>query len=88
MEHPLVSFIIPVRNLENLLDRCIQSILNQSYSNFEIIAVENGSTDSSWEILLSRRKSIIDRPFQLTDMLEFPQQKFRLKNIRVNMFAL
>lgn len=65
---PLVSLIIPVRNLEKLLERCIQSILNQSYCNYEIIAVENGSIDSSWEILLAMSKTDDRiRPFQLTD---------------------
>lgn len=70
MVSPLVSFIIPVRNLEYLLDRCIQSILNQNYSNYEIIAVENGSTDSTWEILLSLSKNDNRiRPFQLTNIV-------------------
>lgn len=65
---PLVSFIVPVRNLENLIERCIRSIQEQSYTDFEIIAVENGSTDASWNKLLnlsSTDKRI--RPFRLTD---------------------
>lgn len=81
---PLVSFIIPVRNLEKLLDRCIQSILNQSYSNYEIIAVENGSTDSSWEILLDLSKTDDRiRPFQLTDCVGVSAARnFALEKIR------
>lgn len=69
-EYPLVSFIIPVRNLEILLKRCIQSIQNQKYSNYEIIAVENGSSDASWEVLLSLSKNDCRiKPFQLTNCI-------------------
>lgn len=41
------SFIIPVYNVEKYLERCIDSILNQSYENFEIILINDGSTDNS-----------------------------------------
>lgn len=46
----LVSIIVPVYNTEKYLDECISSIVNQSYSNLEIILVDDGSTDSSSEI--------------------------------------
>lgn len=44
------SIIIPVFNVEPYIDRCIQSVINQNYNNFEIIIVNDGSTDSSAEI--------------------------------------
>lgn len=44
---PLVSIIIPVYNAEQYLRYCINSILNQSYTNLEVILVDDGATDSS-----------------------------------------
>lgn len=44
---PLISIIVPVFNNENLLSRCIESVLKQSFANFELILVNDGSTDAS-----------------------------------------
>lgn len=46
-----VSIILPVYNSEFFLDRCIGSILNQTYENFEVIIINDGSTDKSLEII-------------------------------------
>lgn len=46
----LISVIIPVYNVEKYLHRCIDSVINQTYSNLEIILVDDGSTDTSPEI--------------------------------------
>ena len=53
MENPLISIIIPVFNAEKWLHRCMDSVLAQTYDNFEIIAVSDGSTDGSDTILQS-----------------------------------
>lgn len=44
------SIIIPVYNSEKYLDRCIQSILNQNYDNFEVLLIDDGSSDNSGNI--------------------------------------
>ncbi|WP_251868217.1 glycosyltransferase family 2 protein [Enterococcus malodoratus] len=46
----LISIIVPVYNVEKYLSRCIESIINQTYKNIEILLVDDGSTDSCLRI--------------------------------------
>lgn len=46
-EKQLVSVVVPVYNAELFLERCVESILQQTYSNIELVLVDDGSTDSS-----------------------------------------
>lgn len=48
---PKVSVVVPVYNCEKAVERCIRSILNQEFKDLEVIAVDDGSKDSSGEIL-------------------------------------
>ncbi|MFM0779090.1 glycosyltransferase family 2 protein [Streptococcus suis] len=50
MNKPLISIIVPVHNVETYLDQCIHSVLNQTYSNWELLLINDGSTDSSGTI--------------------------------------
>lgn len=47
---PKFSIIVPVYNVENYISQCIDSILQQTYSDFELIIIDDGSTDSSLQI--------------------------------------
>lgn len=51
MDSCLISLIIPVYNVENYLCRCLDSAINQTYKNIEIIIVNDGSTDGSLSII-------------------------------------
>ena len=51
MDSDLVTIVVPAYNAEHFLRECIESILNQSYKNLEIICVCDGCTDRTAEIL-------------------------------------
>ncbi len=55
-EGDLISIIIPVYNVEKYLDECINSVVNQTYQNTEILLIEDGSTDTSPEICAEWKK--------------------------------
>lgn len=64
---PKVSIIIPVYNVEKYLRKCLDSVVNQTLKNIEIFIVNDGSTDSSLEIMQEyatkdKRITIIDKP--------------------------
>ena len=56
MNKGLVSIIVPCYNVEKVIDKCIKSILNQTYRKLEVIFVNDGSTDNTEKIVLSYKK--------------------------------
>lgn len=50
MDNSLVSVIVPTKNSSGFLDKCLESIKNQTYKNLEIVVVDNNSTDNTKEI--------------------------------------
>ena len=56
MNNPLISVIIPVYNVEEYLRQCLDSVIDQSYRNLEIICVDDCSTDNSLNILKEYEK--------------------------------
>ncbi len=58
---PLFSVIIPVFNREILLPRAIESVLNQSFKDFEIIVIDDGSTDKSAQVAQSYGVRVVKR---------------------------
>ncbi len=53
---PKVSIIIPTYNAKNYIERCINSIIEQTYKNLEIIIINDGSSDNSENIILNMKK--------------------------------
>ena len=50
MNESLISIVVPIYNVEDYLNECIYSLINQTYKNIEIILVDDGSTDNSGNI--------------------------------------
>ena len=55
---PKISVIVPVYNVERYLDRCIQSILNQTLKELEIILVDDGKKNTSYEIFYAALETV------------------------------
>ena len=55
---PIISIIIPVYNVEKYLRQCLDSVVNQTLEDIEIICVNDGSTDNSLQILEEYTKKI------------------------------
>ena len=51
MPEPLITIITPFKNTESFIEECVQSIINQSYTNWEAIFVDDNSTDRSFKIM-------------------------------------
>lgn len=49
----LVSIVVPVYNMSNSIEQCVQSLMNQDYNNLEIILVDDGSKDNSYDVCLN-----------------------------------
>lgn len=62
-DKPLISIILPICNSELLLNECLESIRKQSYSNFEVIAIDDFSKDKSFRLLNKAKQ--IDKRFRV-----------------------
>lgn len=91
---PLISVIIPVFNAAQTIERTLDSIENQTYKNFEVILVNDGSTDDSSEIItryIAARKSASNISYQLlhqTNKGVSAARNFGLRNATGNLVAL
>lgn len=47
---PAISIIVPIYNMEKLMRRCIDSLLTQTFTDYELLLIDDGSTDASWAI--------------------------------------
>lgn len=76
----LISVVVPIYNVERYLEKCIDSIINQSFEHLEIILVNDGSTDHSLEICekykaQDKRIKVLDKKMADYLMLEMPELK-------------
>lgn len=62
-EQPLVSVVIAAYNQERLVERAIRSVLDQTYPNLELVVVDDGSRDGTWDVV-SRLQRESTRPFR------------------------
>lgn len=76
-----ISIIIPVYNVEKYLARCLESIINQTHTNLEIICINDGSPDSSLEILKKYEKQ--DKRIKIIDKRNGGVSSARNSGIRV-----
>ena len=56
MKQELISIVVPIYNTDSYLEKCIKSIINQTYKNLEIILINDGSTDNSLNIINKYKK--------------------------------
>lgn len=63
MRYPLVSIVIPFKNVEDYFEECLLSIQNQEYKNWEVIAVNDGSSDTS--IAIANEFAAKDKRFKI-----------------------
>jgi len=60
-----VSILIPLQNAEKTLDHCFESIRNQTFQDFEIVCIENGSSDNSYEKIKKWQKFFSSERFRI-----------------------
>jgi cellulose synthase/poly-beta-1,6-N-acetylglucosamine synthase-like glycosyltransferase len=57
---PFISIIVPARNEEKNIKKCLLSILNQNYPNFEVLAIDDSSTDNTLQIMNKIKENVRD----------------------------
>lgn len=74
--NPLVSILIPARNEELHIEKCIENIVKSTYTNYEIIVVSDGSTDNTFEV--------VERLAQVNPKIKVIEKQPRGKNAALN----
>ena len=70
MNNKLISVIIPAYNTEEFIDKCLQSVVKQTYRNLQIIVVNDGSEDGTEDIILRYARN--------DKRIEYYKQKIRV----------
>jgi len=87
-EKPGVSVIMPVYNVALYVGRAIESILQQTFTDFEFIIIDDGSTDSTWEIVCSYQDDRIIRIQNETNQGNYPSRNRGMKLARGKYIAV
>ena len=85
--HLVISVIVPVYNVERWLDRCVTSIVGQTYKNLEIILIDDGSTDKSSE-MCDAWSRLYNRIRPLLAMLDLASRQVRELRLWIAMTGL
>lgn len=56
----MISVIVPIYNVEEYLPACIESIINQTYKDLEILLIDDGSTDNSGKYVMNMPNKMVD----------------------------
>ena len=80
MKHT-VSVIIPVYNKEKYIEQCLETVINQTYSNLEIIIIDDASTDNSMDIARSIKDERIKDKIMVVTSEEVPLIKGKVGSI-------
>ena len=56
---PTISVVIPAYNVEKYLDKCMNSVLNQSFTDFEVLLIDDGAKDSTVQLCDKYAKKIL-----------------------------
>lgn len=92
MTKPFVSVLIPAYNAEKYISEALQSVLDQTYEEFEIVIIDDNSTDTTWEVIQSfaDQDSRI-KPYQNEENLKVVQTRnkaFRLASDKAKYYAI
>lgn len=82
MSNPKVSIIVPIYNVEQYLDRCLDSLVNQTFQDIEIIGVNDGSTDNSFDVLNTYAKK--DKRIKVINKINEGLSKSRNRGIEAS----
>ena len=81
MQPDFISVIVPVYNIEPYVERCIRSILSQTYNNLEVIIINDGSTDNSGSIC--HRLALSDSRIRVIDQKNAGLSEARNTGLRI-----